>query len=136
MPRIDVTAGKRCCQKPGCTNRLTYRHHRGGERTFVKHLRHLYFSSKKEWYRALHRRYKAFVPEDLVDICGDHHEEIHNLIDRNDLDWMVENDCIQAFSRFTPEQADKLMKARQGWTDTWLKEQTPGIKTRKYTQFP
>jgi hypothetical protein len=125
------------CQKPGCTATRVYRHHRGGERTFLRQLRHLYFApTHKQRYLEFHKRYHSYLPEDIVKICGDHHEEIHHLINEKDCDWMVEHNCIKVFGAFTWEQAMQLVEARRGWTDAWLKERTPGLRTRKFTGKP
>lgn len=139
MARLNLSniATRRGCAKPGCKATLVYRHHRGGEHTFVRHLRHLrHVAQHRVWFSRLYIRYHAFLSEDIVDICGDHHEEIHVLIDDKDVDWMWDNNCIKAFWRFTPTEAEALMTARRGWTDAWLKERTPGTKTRRYTQYP
>jgi hypothetical protein len=132
----DVKAN-RVCQKPGCGNRLVYRHHRGGEHTFVRHFRHMaLWPEAKQDYARFCLRYHAFRDEDIVYVCGDHHEEVHDGMEQFDLDWMVEHSCIHAFGAFTWDEAMDLIEARKIFTDTWLKVKTPGLKTRKFTGRP
>jgi len=119
--------------KPGCLSTRVYRHHKGGERTFVRHLNQ--WTYKKE-YAKLAREYYAFRPQDIVCVCGDHHEEVHDQMEQFDLDWMVENNCIKAFRHFTWEEACKLMEARRAFTNDWLLTKTPGIKSRRFTGRP
>lgn len=123
--------------KPGCITRLAYRHHRGGERTFVRHFEWMvHTKGYKARYREYVRAYEAFHPSDVVYVCGNHHEEVHDRLEAFDLDWMVEHNCIKAFRNFTWDEALALIEARKAFTDAWLKEQTPGLKTRKYTGRP
>ena len=124
------------CQKPGCLATRVYRHHRGGEHTFVRHFAWMRFISQhKDRYKELCTTYHEFRAKDIVMICGDHHEEVHNFMESFDLDWMVENDCIKAFHNFTWRQAKALMAARRQYTDQWLKRPTPGIKERRFTGY-
>lgn len=125
------------CQKPKCFATQVYRHHRGGERTFIRQLRHLYYDPKyRKPYLEYCKRYHLYLPQDIVKVCGNHHEEIHVLINDNDCDWMVDNDCIKVFAGFTWEEAMRLVEARRGWTDEWLKQETPGVRARKFTGKP
>ena len=125
------------CQKPGCRSTRVYRHHRGGERTFVKHFEWMLRDrGLRARYVEFCRIYHSFRPRDTVHVCGDHHEEVHDLIEIHDLDWQVEHDCIKAFSLFTWKEAEALMTSRQKLTDEWLKKATPGLKQRKFTQRP
>lgn len=132
--KLDLSAikARRGCSKPGCVNRLTYRHHRGGEHTFVRHFDRR--GGRK--YRNLVRRYKEFREEDCVDVCGDHHEEIHFIIWHADAEWMGENGCIQAFAAFSWKEAEALIAHRRTITDGWLKIPTKGMKQRKFTRYP
>lgn len=137
--RLDLTqvSARRGCSKPGCKATLVYRHHRGGERTFVRHFEWMRgLKGYKRRYREFVQRYEAFDLADITAVCGDHHEEVHDLIEAFDLDWMVENNCIKAFGAFTWDEAERLIAARRRLTDAWLKECTPGLRTRKYTGRP
>lgn len=134
LARVDTYNG---CEKPGCRNTRAYRHHRGGERTFVTHFDWLKYNRKYvKQYMELCRRYHSFHPKDVVRICGDHHEEVHDFLEQFDLDWMVEHDCIKAYRHFTWDQAQALIAARRQFTDQWLKKQTPGMKQRRFTGMP
>lgn len=137
--RLDLskTPAFNGCRKPGCNTTQTYRHHRGGEHTFVRHFEWMLRVPKsKDRYAEFCRIYHSFRSRDTVQICGDHHEEVHDLLEAFDLDWMVENNCIKAFRNFTWDEATALIKARQAFTDAWLKERTPGIKLRRFTGRP
>lgn len=132
--RINLNEVKtyRGCAKPGCKRKPTYRHHRGGEHTFVRHF--ALRGGKK--YRDLLRRYREFRAEDCVDVCGDHHEEIHYIIWNADAEWMGVNGCIQAFHDFSWKQAEALIEHRRTITDGWLTIKTSGMKERKFTNYP
>jgi hypothetical protein len=137
--RLDLSrqATYNGCAKPGCNTTRVYRHHRGGEHTFVRHFAWMLRVPKsKDRYAEFCRIYHSFRSRDTCNVCGDHHEEIHNRMELFDLDWMVENDCIKAFGSFTWTEAHALIKARQAFTDSWLKIRTPGIKERRFTGRP
>lgn len=119
------------CRKPGCGRHPTYRHHRGGEHTFVTH-----FKDRGRKWRLFCRRYHEFNIIDVIEICGDHHEEIHELLWDADADWMGENGCIKAFRDFSWEEAEKLMVFRRTLTDLWLANKTPGSTNRRFTNYP
>lgn len=125
------------CEKPGCQNLVVYRHHRGGEHTFVRHFEFmLRIPSQKDRYAEFCRIYHSFRARDVANVCGDHHEEVHDKMEIFDLDWMVAKNCIKAFKRFTWKEAEALMNARRAFTNEWLKQSTPGIKHRRFTNRP
>lgn len=87
-------------------------------------------------YRNFVRRYLEFRSEDCVDVCGDHHEEIHFIIYEGDAEWMGSNGCIKAFGSFSWKEAQALIEFRRTITDAWLQVKTPGRKEREFTRYP
>jgi hypothetical protein len=134
---LQKERARRGCEKPGCSTHLIYRHHRGGEHTFVRHFAWmLRVPVAKDRYAEFCRIYHSFRPRDTAYVCGDHHEEIHYILEGFDLDWMVEHDCIKAFRDFTWAEAQALIDARKAITDAWLTTCTPGRKHRRFTNRP
>lgn len=132
--RLDLSKTKvyNGCLKPGCNKKPCVRHHRGGEHTFV---RHFAWMGRGKRYVSFVRRYDEFRKEDVVDVCLDHHEEIHLLIEEHDIEWQFENDCIKSYASFSWTEAEALIASRRAVTDLWLIAKTPGVKTRRLTNW-
>lgn len=94
-------------------------------------IRTFYGKRKQKRYKAMKRRYKAFRPKDTVEICENHHEEIHELYNHiiaaevRRLGW-------RPTKAWTWEEADDLMKKLRAYCDDWLKRTTPGLPLKKF----
>lgn len=74
MPRFDVTeANLSGCRKPGCHVKRYQRHHKRYETLWCR----VWSIYQQPKLRELLARYEEFRPEDVVEICGRHHAEIH-----------------------------------------------------------
>jgi hypothetical protein len=88
---------------------------------------------KGKRYRALQRRYQAFHPDDTVEICDLHHEEIHVLYGTL-IEKAIAARGFLAVSLWSWGEADDLMKHLTLHCNTWLTEVTPGKALEKFSR--
>lgn len=83
------------------------------------------------------QRYLSFHHEDCIEVCGDHHEEIHTIYwNKIDLWIMQSQKLYKPFEHWSWRDAESLMKHLRKVCDEWATKPTPGIKSRRYTTFP
>lgn len=112
------------CAKPNCDARFTVRHHRGGEFRYLRIMAH---QSKSKEYKAFAARYYEFHPDDVVEICHDHHEEIHVLY------WERITDSHRMIRLGGWPRVRALVTRARKLCDKWLLTETPGTKDRSFT---
>lgn len=78
-------------------------------------------------------RYHLFLPEDTVEICTDHHAEIHRIYD--DIIQVDIRRVGRPLSKYSWSQAETLMKKLRAACQRWLKIQTPGIDPNEYAAY-
>jgi hypothetical protein len=96
----------------------------------------MWYTSEKRWYKAFCKRYAMFRVEDIVNICGDHHEEIHEIYNNEMLRWQKDKKLPWFTRDTTRAQAKAFMKRCEEICNEWLKVQTPGSKARRLTNMP
>lgn len=96
-----------------------------------------YFQHRKDEavYQDFVTRYHQFIQCCLVQVCGDHHEEIHELYWKEIYRWIDTHKPYHGdwFEEWTYDEANRLMDHLRGVCDDWIKRPTPGRKRRKYT---
>lgn len=124
--RVNNTIATRLgqCAKPNCHAKWTVRHHRGSEHRYLRIMAH---TNTTPEYIAFKERYYQFHPDDIVEICHDHHEEIHVLY------YERIHDSHRAIRVAGWRRVRTLIMRAQKLCDKWLLTETPGVKTRSFT---
>lgn len=103
------------------------RHHKGGEHRYLRIMSH---KARTKEYKEFAARYYLFHPDDVVELCADHHEEIHVL-------YAEKITSSHAYIRLRGwDHVRLLVNQARKLCDEWLLKETPGVTTREYTYFP
>lgn len=121
------------CAKLFCSKRPIYRHHRGDEHRFIRYLSD---HKRKRWVRDLTKRYHAFREEDIVRICGDHHEEIHEYLYAALKHFAQSKALFIPIDQWPEAQVHTAIDYLRTSTALWLTQTTVGVKTRLLTTYP
>lgn len=114
------------CAKKNCTRRAVHRHHRAHEWMWVKILERI----KSPRFKSFRDRYFEFRKEDVVNICEEHHKEIHFLY--NVLIQCHKSKCGVGFNAYTWDQALDLMRLLREFCAVWLTIFTPRANANVY----
>jgi transposase-like protein len=123
----------RGCTKPNCqTGSYTLnRHHKKHEAMW----RGIWAARRRgePAWEAFLKRYHEYRAEDIVLICVSHHAEIHAIYDQ------IIRQHIQlvgkSLAKFSWTEARALMAELEKTCMKWLREETPGISSKKYGSF-
>lgn len=121
MGKIKVNLSEAFCKKPGCNRGRQHRHHRGHEFLFVCRWTPEDSKQKRAWIE----RYWKFNPRDIVDLCANHHAEIHLIYDR-----VIMNDNklrAKRLDNYTFREAMALRSKLRKVCDRWLERETRGV---------
>ena len=121
--KLESSKRKGQCSKPGCLGRFTARHHKGSERMWLRHFAHKHRTSR---FKIFSERYESFHPDDCVEICDEHHEEIHSIYIGIIRVWAQNNG--KSFWQYSWKEAEELMAELRKVCDKWLTTKTPGLK--------
>lgn len=80
-------------------------------------------------YKEFAVRYRAFLPEDVVELCADHHEEIHAIYATK---LLGTHRYIRGLGW---PYVHKLIDRARKLCDAWIKKETPGVQEHIYTAF-
>lgn len=124
------------CSKPRCHNTDLRRHHRRNEHRWIIHFSgHANASSKRvqRRYAEFRTRYESFDRRDWTRICCDHHEEIHELYER-ELNRRQALKDYKPLREWTWREALAFMKWCESLCNQWILLETPGTKSRVLTR--
>lgn len=93
-------------------------------------VRHFARRRRTQRYKDFRERYRAFLEEDIVRLCHDHHEEVHAEYGKIIRDHMKAKN-YEPLRRWTWAEAEKLGDALEAFCKWWLKQETPGIKEHR-----
>ena len=85
-----------------------------------------------EW-EEFKKRYWEFREEDCQDLCAMHHAEVHKLYDE-----IIAQDVAavgRPLSKYSWEQANRLMDKLEAAFVEWFAKETPGIDDKKYGKY-
>lgn len=102
----------------------------GSERMWLRHFRH---KRKTLRYKRFRERYYAYHPDDVVNICTWHHEEISR-INYALISARVRDNFHTPCSAWTWEHAFQLIAELRTLCAEWLTKETPGIEPRPKRQ--
>lgn len=86
---------------------------------------------REQTYKDFVARYYKFLPEDVVDLCAEHHLEIHVLYDK-----IIQQDLQLTKKKlrdYSWAEAESLMSKLGRRCGVWLKTETRGQKTGRRT---
>jgi len=124
------------CDKPSCGRRPVYRHHKGDEHRFIRYLTDNKFRTKRPWVKRIMDRYHQFHEQDICHVCGDHHEEIHELLFQSLKTFCKSKAITEPIKDWDEDQVLSAITFLRTSTEFWLTQPTPGCKTRILTTFP
>lgn len=125
--KLETSKRKGQCSKPGCLNRYTARHHKGSERMWLRHFGHKRRTAR---FKTFVERYESFLPSDCVEICNEHHEEIHSIYIGIIQVWMRNKKSKPLWS-YTWKEAEEMMAELRKVCEKWLTAKTPGLPARR-----
>ena len=96
-------------------------------------IRAFYSKRKQKRYKALVKRYKEFRPYDTVEICENHHEEIHELYGAVIM-REIKKRGFRSVRDWTWKEAEAVMEVLRAYCDAWAKRTTPGMRLRKFAR--
>lgn len=121
------------CKKPNCKSPTRIqRHHIRSERMWLRHFKHKYRTNK---YKAFKQRYTNFLAQDVVPLCEDHHEEVHEYYEREQGKFLAENpELFRKFSTWEWKDAERLMDCFSRVFNSWIGVETPGSSSRRFVR--
>jgi hypothetical protein len=133
---IKVNLKEAFCKKPGCKKARRHRHHRGHEFLFAIRWQAIledpslanYFKDADkiaEWVK----RYWSFHHDDIVDLCANHHAEIHLIYDR----YIMAHNRKKGYrlDLYSYQDAVELRDLLRAVCDEWLKKESKGVSPNK-----
>lgn len=88
-------------------------------------MRHFKHKKKSQTFQGFKAVYKMFRKDDVVDLCINHHEEIHQLYLPVIREWAAQRGPCKDW---TWQQAYELIAFLRVCCDNWLKVETPGVE--------
>lgn len=99
----------------------------GSERMWLRHFAH---KAKTKTFRDYEARYFRFEAKDVVELCNDHHEEIHQIYIGIINIW-CQNKRDKPLWKYSWKEAEELMSELRKVCKKWLKSTSPGVKKRR-----
>ena len=122
---VDLSKLKVRCEKPWCKTKefKLHRHHTGHQYLFVMFFQHRHDEPR---YREFVARYFEYRKSDVIEVCGPHHREIHEIYDRIIEDYIRRSK--KPLGHFSWPEADELMGLLVTACNDWLQRTTPGSR--------
>lgn len=87
--------------------------------------------AKSKRYKAFLKRYREFHEEDTVELCENHHEEIHFLYGAVIM-REIRKRKMRKIKTYTWSEAEAVMKVLRDYCDKWVKKETAGMPPKKF----